>query len=98
MSGRHITAAEAAEYGVVNRVFSPETLLDETVEFAKLVASKAPLSVRALKKLMREGPALPLPEAMELELSHYNFLFTTADRREGVAAFNESRTAQFEGR
>ena len=97
MSGRHITAAEAAEYGIVNRVFTPETLLDETVEFAKLVASKAPLSVKALKKLMREGPALPLPEAMALELGEYNFLFTTADRREGVAAFNEGRAAKFEG-
>jgi enoyl-CoA hydratase len=98
MSGRHITAAEAVDYGIVNRLFPAETLLEETIAFAKLVASKAPLSVKALKVLMRDGPALPLAEAMALELSHYNFLFTTADRREGVAAFNESRTAQFQGR
>jgi hypothetical protein len=34
---------------------------------------------------------------MELELSHYNRLFKTADRREGVASFNEKRMAQFRG-
>lgn len=98
MSGRHLTAAEAVDYGIVNRVYPAETLLDETIAFAKLIASKAPLSVRALKKLMRQGPDLPLAEAMALELGEYRFLFTTADRREGVAAFNEGRTANFEGR
>ncbi len=98
MSGRHLTAAEAVDYGIVNRVFSAEALLDETIAFAALIASKAPLSVRALKKLMRQGPALPLAEAMAMELGEYNFLFTTADRREGIAAFNEGRTASFEGK
>ena len=56
-----------------------------------------PLSVRALKKVVHDGAALPLDQAMELELVEYNRLFRTADRREGVAAFNQKRTAVFRG-
>jgi hypothetical protein len=45
----------------------------------------------------REGYGLPLAEAMDLELSQYDRLFRTADRREGIAAFNQKRTAAFRG-
>ena len=41
--------------------------------------------------------AVPLDEAMDLELAQYNRLFRTQDRREGVAAFNQKRTAVFRG-
>jgi enoyl-CoA hydratase len=67
------------------------------LERARVIATKAPLSVKALKKVVRGGAALPLDAAMDLELSEYNRLFTTADRREGVAAFNQKRTAVFKG-
>ena len=60
-------------------------------------AANAPLSVKALKHVVREGHAMDLAAAMELELAHYNRLFKTADRREGVASFNEKRTPAFRG-
>ncbi|MCA3746794.1 MAG: enoyl-CoA hydratase, partial [Phenylobacterium sp.] len=47
--------------------------------------------------VVRTGAVLPLAEAMDLELSEYNRLFTTEDRREGVAAFNQKRPAVFRG-
>ena len=62
-----------------------------------LRAAKAPLSVRALKHVVHEGHSLDLAAAMEMELSAYNRLFKTADRREGVASFNEKRTPTFKG-
>jgi enoyl-CoA hydratase len=62
------------------------------------IAANAPLSVRALKRVVHAGAALPLAEAMEVELEAYNGLFTTEDRREGVGAFNEKRTPRFSGR
>jgi enoyl-CoA hydratase/carnithine racemase len=46
---------------------------------------------------VRGGAALPLDKAMALELVEYNRLFKTKDRREGVAAFNQKRTAVFKG-
>ena len=97
MSGLPIDAAQALEFGLVNRVTPPDELMAQVLERARVIAGKAPLSVRALKKVVHDGAALPLDQAMELELVEYNRLFRTADRREGVAAFNQKRTAVFRG-
>ena len=97
MSGLPIGAAEALDFGLVNRVVPAADLLAQVLERASVIASKAPLSVKALKAVVRGGAALPLDQAMELELSEYNRLFRTADRREGVAAFNQKRAAVFRG-
>jgi enoyl-CoA hydratase len=96
-TGRHFTAAQALEYGVVNGVTAPEALTETVLAVAGEIASKAPLSVRALKHVVREGATLDLAAAMEMELSAYNRLFKTADRREGVASFNEKRAPRFKG-
>jgi enoyl-CoA hydratase/carnithine racemase len=96
-TGRQFSAAEALEYGVVNGVVPAEQLMETVLAVAARIAANAPLSVRALKRVVHEGQSLDLAAAMELELSHYNQLFTTADRREGVAAFNEKRGATFTG-
>lgn len=98
MSGAPVDAAEALSAGIVNRVCPPETLLPQVLERAALIASKAPLSVRALKRVVGGGAVLPLDQAMALELEAYNQLFTTQDRREGVAAFNQKRSPDFKGR
>ena len=97
MSGLPIDAARARDFGLVNHVTPPDELMPQVLERARVIAAKAPLSVRALKKVVHDGAALPLDQAMELELVEYNRLFRTADRREGVAAFNQKRTAVFRG-
>ena len=96
-TGRPFTAAQALEYGLVNGVVAPGDLMDTALAVAAEIASKAPLSVRALKHVVREAHSLDLAAAMEMELSAYDRLFKTADRREGVASFNEKRTAVFKG-
>jgi enoyl-CoA hydratase len=97
MSGLPIDAGQALEFGLVNRITPPDELIPQVLERARVIAGKAPLSVRALKKVVRGGAALPLDKAMALELVEYNRLFKTKDRREGVAAFNQKRTAVFKG-
>jgi enoyl-CoA hydratase/carnithine racemase len=97
-TGRPFSAAQALEYGVVNGVAAPEALMETVLAVAAEIAAKAPLSVRALKQVVRGGQALDLAAAMDLELSAYNRLFKTADRREGVASFNEKRAPRFDGR
>ena len=97
-TARPFSAEQAAEYGLVSAVVAPEALMETVLEVAGRIAVVAPLSVRGLKRVVHGGLDLDLPEAMELELSVYNHLFTTADRREGVGAFNEKRTAVFAGK
>ncbi|HKP79896.1 MAG TPA: enoyl-CoA hydratase-related protein [Phenylobacterium sp.] len=92
------TARQALEYGVVSGVVAPEALRDTVVAVANQIATRAPLSVRGLKRVVHEGQDMDLKRAMDLELTVYNHLFTTADRREGVASFNEKRTPMFEGK
>jgi enoyl-CoA hydratase len=97
ISNRALSAAEALEAGIVNRVVPADQLMAAVLETAAKIAANAPLSVRALKHVVHEGVSLDLAGAMELELAHYNRLFKTADRREGVASFNEKRTPGFKG-
>lgn len=97
-TAREFSAAEALQFGVVNYVTSPLELMDQVLDAATRIASNAPLAVRALKRVVRGGAAMELADAMELELAAYASLVETADRREGVAAFNEKRAPIFEGR
>jgi len=96
-TGRHFTADQALAWGVVNGVTAPDALMDTVLGVAAEIAARAPLSVRALKHVVHEGANMDLAAAMEMELSAYNRLFKTADRREGVASFNEKRTPAFRG-
>ncbi|ACG79431.1 enoyl-CoA hydratase/isomerase family protein [Phenylobacterium zucineum HLK1] len=97
-TARPFSAEQALAWGLVSDVVPAEELLPRVLEVAGTIASKAPLSVRGAKRVVHGGQDLDLARAMDLELEVYNHLFTTHDRREGVAAFNEKRAANFEGR
>lgn len=92
------TAEKALEWGVVNAVVPADQLMDSVLAVARQISSRAPLSVRGLKRVVHGGQDLDLKQAMDLELTIYNSLFVTEDRREGVASFNEKRTPAFSGR
>ena len=51
-----------------------------------------------MARTLGETRGLPMRQALEVELTHYDTLTPTADRREGIAAFNEKRSPRFEGR
>jgi enoyl-CoA hydratase/carnithine racemase len=97
-SGRPFSAQEALEWGLVNGVVPADGLIDKALEVAGQIASRAPLSVKGLKRVVHEGQDLDLARAMDLELAIYYELFKTEDRREGVASFNEKRTPVFKGK
>ena len=98
LSARAFSAQEAFEWGLLNRVCEPPTLLDEALVTAQQIAANAPLSVRQAKKSIHYGLQMDLATGYRFEIEAYNRLVATEDRLEGVRAFNEKRKPRFRGR
>lgn len=96
-TGSEFSAAQALEWGLVNRMCDAKKLRQEVEDCALAIAANAPLSVRAIKKAVNEGCGQPLHEALACELKYYHSLIDSADRREGINAFHEKRRANFTG-
>jgi len=97
LTGRPFGAAEALDWGLANAVFPQERLLEEALAAAAAIAANAPIAVRQAKSAISRGSGLSLADALRFEIEAYNRTVTTADRQEGVAAFNEKRKADFKG-
>jgi enoyl-CoA hydratase len=93
-----LTAQEALDCGLVNRVVEPAQLLPETEALAREIASLAPLAIRACLEAVTRGQDLPLEEGLKLEAELFSRLFSTADMREGTRAFLEKRQPVFQGK
>jgi E-phenylitaconyl-CoA hydratase len=98
LTGDWIDAAEALRLGLVSRIVPADTLLEEARALAARIAANAPLSVRAIKRVVRDGQALPLGEAIRLERLAWGLLRDTEDRMEGRRAFGEKRAPNYVGR
>jgi len=96
-SGEIIKADEALRLGIINKVFSPETLMEETIKIAKKIASNAPIAVSYSKKVINKGLSMDMPQAIELETQAFASLFGTNDQKEGMDAFISKRKAEFKG-
>jgi len=97
LTGRPFDAAEALAWGLANAVYPQDELLAAALATAEAIAANAPVAVRQAKSAIARGLQLSLADALRFEVEAYNRTVTTADRREGVAAFNEKRQADFKG-
>jgi enoyl-CoA hydratase/carnithine racemase len=98
LSGRPFTAAEAHEWGMVNRLCTPGRVVADALETGRLIAENAPIAVRQAKHAIHFGLQMDLASGMMFEIEAYNRMVPTEDRREGVLAFNEKRKPVFSGR
>ena len=98
LTRRTISAEEAFEFGLLNRIVPPGKVLEEALSLANEIEQLSPLSIRACLKAVTEGIELPLEEGLALETELFASLFATEDAREGTRAFLEKRKPVFKGK
>ena len=91
--GNPITAAEAARWGLVTRVFPSDGFRNDVEHYAQELLERAPLTLRRYKSALRQGHHLALSSALRLNLAPDPY--TSSDRVEGVSAFLEGRTPEW---
>ncbi|MED4910647.1 enoyl-CoA hydratase-related protein [Brevibacillus centrosporus] len=97
LTGDPITAKEALQYGLVNRVVPVEVYYQEALKLAKQIAGQPPLAVQVIKKAAHKASDLPLQEGMDYERNGFYLLLASEDRQEGMQAFLEKRKPRFTG-
>ena len=98
LAAKPFTADEALSWGVINHIYEPEELMEQTLAIATRIASLAPLAVRQAKHSIHHGLQMDINSAMLFEIEAYQRMVKSEDRIEGVSAFVEKRTPVFKGR
>jgi enoyl-CoA hydratase len=91
MSADIITADVALRMGLVQMVFEPEQLMEETKKLAAKIAAKGPVAVKLVKAVVRKGADMDFASASEMESREFGNLFGTPESAEGMKAFLEKR-------
>jgi enoyl-CoA hydratase len=97
-TGRIIDAKTAEQIGIVNMVVPADKFRDTVSQFAKDLASKAPVALRVAKALINKGSDIGLESALALEREGFGVVGSSEDLKEGVSAFTEKRKPVFKGR
>lgn len=98
LTGRALSAAEALDFALVNRVAAPGTLEETAAEIVEQIIAAAPIAARYAKEAVAAAGDLPLVQGLRLEADLSIILQSTDDRAEGLQSFAEKRTPNFTGR
>ncbi|MCH9675975.1 MAG: enoyl-CoA hydratase/isomerase family protein [Gammaproteobacteria bacterium] len=98
LSGDRFGAEHALRIGLVNRVVEQPALVQEALEYATMLASRAPLPQRMAKEVMHRIHGMSMDEALRVESLSFRALGDSEDLAEGTDAFREKRDANFLGR
>lgn len=95
--GEMISAAEAAQYGLVNKSVPPQAVMQEALAYARRIVAKSPATVAIGKEAFYHQIEQPLSEAYEyaVGIMVQNMLYRDAE--EGIGAFLEKRTPEWKG-
>jgi enoyl-CoA hydratase/carnithine racemase len=96
-TGDHISAEEAFDIGLINRVVPAKALMGEARKLAQRIASRGPIAVGLAKKAINQTLQTSLDEGLEFELEGVMQTFDTEDQKEGMTAFIERRKPEFTG-
>ncbi|MDT5067418.1 MAG: enoyl-CoA hydratase, partial [Mycobacterium sp.] len=98
LTGRHLSAAEAKEIGLIGYVVPDGDALEKAFEIAETVNNNGPLAVQAILKSIRETEGMPENEAFKIDTQLGIQVFLSDDAKEGPRAFKEKRKPEFKMR
>jgi enoyl-CoA hydratase len=98
LNNRTLSAAEALQFGLVNRVVPVERFLDEALSLAAEAAARAPVAVRLAKQAVNAAFESTLTGGLADERRLFYLLFATEDQKEGMKAFLEKRKPEWQGK
>jgi enoyl-CoA hydratase/carnithine racemase len=95
LTGRKVGAEEALSIGLIDRLVPEGAARNSAHELAKEIASKSPISLRAAKRALRQGVDVDLISGLEIESRAWEEAAFSADRVEGIEAFNTHRAPRW---
>lgn len=98
LNNRTLSAQEALQCGLVNRVVPVSDYLKEAMKLAEEIASRAPLAIRAAKRMINQSYERFLTDGLAEEKQVFYNLFSSDDQKEGMKAFVEKRKPEWKGK
>jgi enoyl-CoA hydratase len=96
-TGDQVSAQEAVQLGLLNRAVPRAELMSEVMALAERIAQKSPVTLRLLKRTLRDGADMPLGAAIGHEQAMIGLVLDSRDAHEGCSAFLDKRAPQFTG-
>lgn len=96
--GEQVSGADAADWGLIHQAIAPEHLESATEELLARLAAGPTVALGLAKQAINSGQHAALEQAMKQELYNLELSCRTADFKEGLAAFQERRPPNFQGR
>ncbi len=97
-TGRVITAQEAFDMGLINKVVADDQLMAQVEELASRILSAGPVGIRLAKACINRGLTMDIETGLDFEAEAFGLCFGTEDQKEGMTAFLEKRTPTYRGK
>lgn len=98
LTGKFLSAEDALQAGLINKIVPAELLLDETLVLAREIARQSPVAVKLAKEAVNNAFNSTLDEGLIFERKNFYLTFASQDQKEGMAAFVEKRNPEFKGK
>ncbi len=97
-TAKMLSAQEAKDWGILNKVTSAADLLKEAETTAREIMKKGPIAIQLAKQAVNQGTDLDINSGLAIEKALFPSIFSTEDKLEGISAFLEKRKAEFKGK
>lgn len=91
LTAQSITAAQAEQYGLINRVVAAEAAMQQAIDFASQISGNVQVAVRAAKRSIDQSMNLQRSAAFDVEAA--NFCYAAKERKDAIASFAEIKSA-----